>query len=202
MKKYYPVVIFGILIIAVMLCSMTGIIDDKIGMCVALGLIVILNIVVSIIAFKHEVKLVGFIMICCTLVGIGLLGINIYSSVRKEKDENDFYLTVKDDISPKKLLFVLDGVNYYTYNLNSVVVNGGKEKSIYSLEDALKKGYVTFDKILENTISNEGTNGYKIYYDGGSDGISDDEYSVTVCENSDVIFSTFNYVYDEEICKN
>ena len=96
-----------------------------------------------------------------------------------------------------------DGHDYYTYNLNKVEVimrEGGKK---YTLKNALEKKIITLDEILELAIPNDGTEGYKIYYDGGQKKYDNDEYSIIECqgEKTDIIFSTFDYKYNPGICK-
>lgn len=201
MKKYYPVIIIGIIAVALMTCSITGVINENLGMSVALILVIILNIMVTIISFKNGVKIIALMMILCTIIGAILLGINIYSMLQESSDTYEFKIHATENVSPKTKLFTLDNRDYYTYNLSELQVELISKKEFVSLEEALKKGNVKFEDILKSSIANDNTDGYKVYYDGGGDTL--DAYSITVCENnSDVIFSNFNYVYDESICKN
>lgn len=201
MKKYYPVIIIGIIAVALMTCSITGVINENLGMSVALILVIILNIMVTIISFKNGVKIIALMMILCTIIGAILLGINIYSMLQESSDTYEFKIHATENVSPKTKLFTLDNRDYYTYNLSELQVELISKKEFVSLEEALKKGNVKFEDILTSSIANDNTDGYKVYYDGGGDTL--DAYSITVCENnSDVIFSNFNYVYDESICNN
>lgn len=196
LKKYFPIVIFALIILIVMILAITGLINESIGMCISLGLLSILNLLVAIIAFKNDVKIVGVVMLLFLIVGLSLLVFNLYSVFNSRvNNEYDFQITVKEKESPKTLIFNHDGKNYYTYNLSEVNLIISHDDKVESLENAFKNDIVKLEDILNLAIANDGTLGYKIYYDGGVDKYQNDTYSVVVCENNnDVIFSTFNYV--------
>lgn len=205
MKKNYLVVLFAIVIVLLILLSLTEVIDEKIGMCVSLFLVIIFTIIMSFIAFKNDVPVVAWFMILCMCIGVVLFGLNIYSLFNNNNDEDNykFVVTVKENKSEKKLLFTNNGTNYYTYNLSDVNVTMLDENKTYSLKDSINNGYITLDEILNMAIQDKNTVGYKIYYDGGLDKYKDDEYSIIICESSkDVIFSNFTYKFQEDICKN
>lgn len=202
MKKYYPVIVFAVLVLITMIFSVTGVINETIGVCISLGLVTILNLVVAIIAFKHDIKILGCLMIIFMIAGAVLLALNIYSITQKKENTNDFQISVKISESPKTKLFANDSKNYYTYNLNSINVTMGNTNNIYSLEEAIQQNKIKLDDILEASIPNDNTEGYKIYYHRTTNLINN-SYSIVLCENNnDVIFSTFNYIYSEDICKN
>lgn len=203
MKKYLPIIIFAVLVLLTMIASVTGIINERIGICISLILVSILNLVVSIIAFKHEIKVVGILMILFMIVGLALLGLNLYSFFQSGRDLPDFKVNVVEGEKQKTKVFSQDDKNYYTYNLNSIDITLKDEDKKYSIEEAFLSHKLALKDLLEQSIPNENTNGYKIYYDGGDTEDGSDAYSIVVCENNnDVIFSTFNYVYTEDICQN
>lgn len=202
MKRYYvSIVLFGFIIILMMVLALTGVIDELIGMSLALSIAIIFNLVVARVAFKNDVKAISILMVIFALLGLVLLAINIYSMV-SQKVENDykFQITVKVDTSVKTKMFVYDGVEYYKYNLSEVNVE--MKDGEKTLEEALEANYVTLDDILSMAIANTDTVGYEIYYDGGTSEYENDAYSIVVCENDNVVFAPFNYVYTEDLCKN
>ena len=73
----------------------------------------------------------------------------------------------------------------------------------YTLQEALEKEYITLDEILSLAAKNTNTEGYEIYYDAGQKKYENSDYSIVVCdnENKDIIFSTLDYKYTNEICK-
>lgn len=204
-RKYFLMILFAVFIITLMLASITGLIDEHIGMCVSLGLAILFTIIVAITAYKNGVTVIMLLMIVLTIAGIGLLAINIYSLMNDSDDENTpkFYVSVNNNNEPKTKLFSHNGIDFYSYNTGNVKVNLLDQNRVYSLEDAITLGHITLDEILSTSIPSEGTKGYKIYYDGGLEKYENDEYSLIVCETSkDVIFAPYNYTYTSSICEN
>lgn len=203
-KNYALVIVFAVLIISLMTLSLTNVIDEEIGMCVSLALSVIFTIIVAITAYKKGVMLVLGLMIALMLSGIVLLGININSILNSKTDDNmKFYVSLENNDSEKKQIFSFNGKDYYSYNTDKIKVNLLEENRVYSLEDALKEGHITLDEILKLAIQSEDTEGYKIYYDGGTDEYDKDQYSVVICQNEkDVIFAPYEYTYNSSICEN
>ncbi len=199
MKKTSYLILFALLIIAIIALSLSNIIDETLGMCIALVLIVIFMFLVAITAYKHDVKIVLIIMVVLMTIGVILLGYNIYSILTKE-EENILSLTVKESTTDKTKIFSYKNSNYYTYNLSEVLVS--KNDKTETLENALTKGLVTLEDILSLAIPSEDTVGYKIYYDGGSGEHASDAYSIVICESSDIIFAPYTYNYSEKICSN
>ena len=139
-----------------------------------------------------------------TIIGIILTILSLCAYFKMNNNSNyKFQITVEPEESEKNFLFSYENHDYYTYNVKNVEVIMKKDGKSYSLEDALNNKLITLDEILTLAIPNENTIGYKIYYDGGQEKYKNDEYSITLCENdkNDVIFSTFNYTYEETICK-
>lgn len=201
-KKSIFVIVFAILTIIVMALALTGVIDETLGMCIALTMTVIFNLIVAIMAYKSDIKVVTVIMTIFMIVGVVLLGINLYHAMKNEESDTEkFQIKVKADNSPKMSVFSHNNHNYYTYNLSEVTVTMRDDEKSYALKDALQEGHVTLDEILSLAIPNDNTKGYKIYYDGG-DNTANTKYSIIVCENSkDIIFSTYSYEYAESICQ-
>ncbi len=200
-KKNILVVLFAIVIVIIMLLALTHVINEQIGMCIGLFLASIFSLLVSRIAYKHDIKLIGVVMVLFMALGIVLFGINVYSILSLENDEpkSEFQLNVLENESGKKKLFERDNKVIYTYNLEKIDVVF-KDKT-YSLKDAFEVERINLDKILEMAIPNENTDGYKIYYDGGIDNSTKDKYSVILCEgDTDVIFAPYTYKYDSKIC--
>lgn len=200
MKKYTPIIVLAILVILVMITSVTELINEFVGISIALGLVIILNLSVAVVALKHKLKAVSFIMFFFMVLGITLLTLNIYSYYKKEDKSSEFLLTVETHESPKTKIFTHESKNYYTYNIDKIEVEFKGETKKYSLEEALNQKRLSLENILKLSIPNDQTEGYKIFYNGGNSGLRD-SYSIIMCENNDdVIFSTFNYIYTEDIC--
>ena len=142
-------------------------------------------------------------MIMFAVLSIVMLVMNIigYKKLLKTKVFK-FQVTAEVQSSPKTFLFEHGGKKYYSYNLKNINIVM-KNKKTYTLEEALNKNIVTLDEILSLAAPSNNTVGYKIYYDIGQEGYENDEYSIVLCEgtSNDVVFSTFNYKYEEEICK-
>ncbi len=197
MKKKSYLIILAILIIAIITLSLLNIIDEQIGMSIALGLIIIFVFLVGIEAYKHDIKIVLLLMIIFMIGGCVLLGYNIFSIVTQEK-EDILYLTVKENSSDKTKVFTYQDNSYYTYNLSEVSVH--LNDTTYTLEDALTKNIIALDDILSLGISSKDTIGYKVYYDGGLDEYESDAYSIVICDNKDIIFTKYSYNYNDTIC--
>lgn len=199
-KKNLLVIAFAILTIVVMILALTKVIDETYGMCVALTMTVIFNLVVAIMAYKSDIKVVAIGMSIFMVIGVILLGMNIYgiladnSSVRKAP----FAIEVSENTSPKTEIFTHEQKKYYTYNLSAIEIIKNKEK--YSLKDAIQEGHVTLDEILSYAIADEDTEGYEIYYDGGTGKGLKEKYSVVICDSNDVIFAPYTYTYEKTIC--
>ena len=85
MKKRIPIILLAVLTIAIMILSLTNMIEQSLGMCIALGLIVIFNIVIAVGAFKSDVKLITYLMIVFSVIGVILLGYNIAGYIKMNK---------------------------------------------------------------------------------------------------------------------
>lgn len=181
-----------------MVLSLLNVIDEQIGMCVSLGLVAIFNLIVAIAAFKRDIRLVGVLMIVFMLVGLGLFGVNLYTMVNEEKEEKSkFQISVKENESERTKIFEHGSYKYNTYKLEEVDI--AFEDKTYLLKDAFEVERITLDEILKMAIPDDNTVGYKIYYDGGSQG--NDKYSVVVCEETkNVVFAPYSYKYDKSIC--
>lgn len=200
-KKNILVILFAIVIVIIMLLALTNIINEQVGMCVGLFLASIFSLIVSRIAYKNDIKLIAVVMILFMILGIVLFGMNVYSVLTLEDEDKtyDFQVVVQVDDSGRKELFETSNNKFYTYNLGKVEVEF-KDKT-YSLKDAFEVERVTLDKILELAIPDKDTSGYKIYYDGGQDGVKTSEYAVVTCDGTtNVIFAPYNYKYDKKIC--
>lgn len=205
MKKRAFIILLAVLTIAIMVLSLTNMIEQSLGMCIALGLIVIFNIVIAIGAFKSDVKLIAYLMVFLAVLGVILLAYNIMGYIKMNKVNGDykFQLIAKPENKEKTLLFNFNGHDYYVYNVEDVNVILKSDGKTYTLKDALNNQLLTLEEILKLSVPNENTIGYKIYYDGGQPQYENDQYSLVICENekNDIIFSTFNYTYEDEICK-
>lgn len=204
-KKKTIVFIFALLIVGVMALAFTGVIEETLGMIITLSLTVIFTSVTAIFAFKGDVKLIGVMMILFTVLGLGLLFLNIRNFVRGNNTsrEHEFSLEVTPDDNEKMSMFSINDKNFYTYHLGRDILVKMSTGESYSLKDALFYGYITLDEIAAMSIRDESTKGYKLYYDGGTDSSSKDKYALIICENSnDVIFGSYNMTYDASICIN
>lgn len=203
-KEHLGIIILAVIIILTMLASFIGIIDNILGMTIAFTLFLVFTIIVALNARKNGVKFIEGIMILFGVITFVIIVSSIRAYIFKhETNTYKFQIVVKEETKDKTLLFNYDNHNYYVYNLSNVYVIIEETKDKYSLQDALSKGYVTLYEILKLTAKDSNTDGYELYYDAGQKKYDNDEYSIIVCdnENNDVIFSTFDYKYSEEICK-
>ena len=204
-RRNIALVVIAVITIALMMLSLTDLIERNLGMCIALGFMIVFNGLAALTAFQNDIKMMGYLMIVLTLVGVGLLGYNMVALIRINKSNSyKFQVTTVPDISDKTLRFTYDGHDYYTYNTGEVKIVLKKDNKTYTLEQALNDKLITLDEILSLAAPSDNTIGYKIYYDGGQKKYDNDEYSVVVCENSkkDVIFGSFDYKYKESICED
>lgn len=202
MKKNVWMILLALVVILIMALSLTKVINSMIGMAIALGLFVVFALLVASYASGIGIDIIKYLMIVFAVLGFFLMVFNIRAYfLTKVDDDYKFQVITSMNNSEKTLMFENDGKKYYTYNLSSVDVIMRENEEKLSLKDALETKKITLDEILSLAIPNQNTNGYKIYYDGGQPRYSNDEYSIVVCENNDIIFSTFNYTYNEEICK-
>lgn len=200
MKKTIPVILFSVVVLILMILSFMEAIDEQVGMCITIFLVILFDIWVAYIAHKSEVSIVTIVMSVFAIVGVILLGLNLYALLNVEEESGfNYQVTVKENTSPKTKLFTYDEVDYYTYNLESVSVEYGS-KSKYTLEEAFINDKLNLDDILSLAIPNSDTVGYKIYYDEGQEDYNDDKYAIVVCDNTDVIFTKYDYRYNEKIC--
>ena len=201
-KKRIIVIGFALLAVVILVLALTGIIEESWGVCLALAMTVIFTIIVAIMAYKSEIKILTVLMSIFMVIGLVLLGFNVYNIFQKsEMDREKFKFKVVEDDSPKMSVFSYNNHTYYTYHLNKIDVTTEKGNT-YPLKEALEGGHITLEDILSLAIPNDGTSGYKIYYDGGSLG-KDDKYSIVVCENNnDIIFANYDYKYDASICSS
>lgn len=201
-KKKVMVMGFALIAVVLMILAITGFIEESLGVTIAIGMTIIFTIIVGIMAYKSDVKILTWLMALFTLIGLVLLAVNVARLLREPKEKkSDFSVkTYVDNTLEKKELFSHKDKKYYTYKLSKVEVV--KDGNTRSLKDSLEGNYVTLDDILSEMIPNENTKGYKIYYDGGSAG-SNDKFSVVVCEGSkDVVFAPYDYTYEASICDN
>lgn len=194
--------VLSVLVLLILVISFLGVFDSKAGICVALAATFILSVVLTYISHKDEIKIVEVVMIIAAIISLILFIINFVIYKKNNKITTyDFQVTVEEKESVKTLLFTYNNRMYYSYNVTNikVVMDDGKE---YTLKDALENKVVSLNKILSLMTPSNDTTGYKIYYDGGQKKYNNDRYSVVVCEgkSKDVIFSTFDYEYEKEIC--
>ncbi len=191
---------FALIAVVVMILSVTGLIEETLGICIALSMTVIFTLIVAVMAYKLDIKILTVIMGIFMVIGLVLLGINLTALLKnKPQPKDDFTVSVVEDESEKTHLFTNGGKNYYTYRLADIRFAIGNKGSI-PLKEAIEGGHITLKKILDAAIPNEGTSGYKIYYDGGNGG-STEKYSIVVCENTNhVIFANYEYDYEDGIC--
>lgn len=201
-NKNIPMIIFAMIIVVLMAISITGVIDEQIGMCISLFLVIIFTLLIAGTAHKSGLLAIEILMFIFMIVGFALFGLNVYNLVKGEK-EYEFQVTVTPNESVKQKFLTFDGYDYYTYNLEDVKVTMSQDDKTYSLEQAFQEGKLTLDKIKSLMVPNEGTVGYKIYYDGGQSKYENSQYSLVVCENKkEAIFTTYDYVYTEDMCQN
>ncbi len=196
-KKRLIAVGFALIAVIVMILSLTGLIEETLGVCIALAMTVIFTLFVAIMSYKSDIKILTVLMVIFMIAGLGLLGFNLYRMFTSDEiDKPAFTIEATEDDSEKKSIFTHDSHEYYTYHLREVKLT--KDGTTYSLKDALEGGHVTLDDILSLAVPNENTSGYKIYYDGGSGG--KDKYSIVVCDSGNVVFANYNYTYEPSIC--
>jgi hypothetical protein len=203
MKKRIFAIIYAAIIIVIMLLAITNVIEETLGMSIALALLVIFNIIVGVYAYKADVKIITGLMVLFAIVGLVLFGLNLKTYFKNTvKEDYKFQVTLENSESEKTLLFNYDNHNYYTYNTSNVQIILKEDGKTYGLQEALESNLITLDEILKLAIPDNDTLGYKIYYDGGQKQYENDEYSIVVCENStnDVIFGTYDYTYEDGIC--
>ncbi len=198
MKKFMAAG-FAALAVLVMILALTGFIEETIGVCIAISMTVIFTLVVAIIAYKNDVKILTVLMIIFMIIGVGILTFNIYNLFKNADVKDNFQINVKKSNSPKTILFNHDDHNYYLLNLEEVNVTQDNIKR--SLKETIVDGHLKLEDILSYAIPNENTVGYKIYYDGGDK--DSDAFAVVICENSnDVIFTNFEYTYENSLCSS
>jgi len=201
-KKNLWVILLAVAIILLMILSLTNIIKDTLGMSLAFALFIAFSLIIAKYAKKNDVKLIEYLMVFFAFITTIFLFFTIKAYFKtKGLNKYKFQIVVNEKVNEKTLMFEYDNHNYYMYNLDKVDVIIDKTGKKLSLEDALKNKEITLKEILNLAIPNDGTAGYKIYYDGGQNKYKNDEYSIIVCENdtNDIIFSTFKYTYDD-IC--
>ena len=190
---------FALLAVLVMVLSLTGFIEESVGVCIALSMTVIFTLIIAVMAYKNDVKILTGLMVVFMLIGLILLVFNIHNLFKTSEKKSDYQISVKKSNSSKTILFNHDNHNYYLLNLSEV--NIAKNKKTRSLKETITDGHVKLEDILSNAIPNENTEGYKIYYDGGDK--DSDALSIVVCEDSnDVIFANFEYTYEDGLCSS
>ena len=198
------VYVFSFLVLFIIILALLGVFPKGIGMCIALIFTIVLSGIIAFISFKNKIEFVGVIMVILLLLSLYLLAMNFkYYNKIKDLNKYKFQVTVEPSEGKKTYLFTYNNKTYYTYNVKNVKVIMDESGKEYELKEALENKVVTFDEILSLAAPSTNTTGYKIYYDGGQEKYDNDKYSIVVCEGSsnDVIFSTFDYKYQEDICK-
>lgn len=202
MKKNIPIIILAIVVILMMAISLTGLIDENVGMCIALFLMIIFTLIVAGTAHKHDVRIIEVAMIIFMIAGSILLVLNLYLLIKGGSTvDSKFYITVSPNIGDRKELFTRGDILYYGYNVDNLMYVDTGSNAKVPLEDALENGTVTLDDILSNMVPDEGTVGYKIYYYYSGSKYDNASYSLVVCGDRDkVVFSSYEYTYTEAIC--
>lgn len=201
-NKNIPMIIFAIIIVILMAISITGIIDEQIGMCISLFLVIIFTLILAGTAHKSGLFAIEILMFLFMVIGVVLFGLNIYNLIKGD-EEYEFQIVVSPNESAKQKFMTYGGYDYYTYNLSSVKVVLSKNDKTYSLDEAFQNNLLDLEKIQSLMVPNEGTVGYKIFYDGGQSKYNNSQYSLVVCENKkEAIFTTYDYVYTEDMCQN
>lgn len=189
---------FAFIAVVLMILAITGLIEESLGVSIALLMTVIFTVIVAMMAYKSDIKILTILMTIFTVVGVVLLGINVVRMIQEPKEKkSDFIVKIYSDHSAKKEQFTHRDRKIFTYNLSKVeIVKDGKT---LKLQEALENKTVTLEEILDSMIPNENTDGYKIYYDGGNSS-SQNKYSVVVCDSQDTIFAPYDYKYEEGLC--
>ncbi len=195
---------FSFLVLFIIVIALLGVFPKGIGMCIALVFTIILSGIIAYISLKNKIEFVGVIMLIIIALSLVLLVMNFkYYNKIKNLDKYKFQVTVEPSEKEKTYLFTYNNKTYYSYKVQNIKVIMDETGKEYNLKDALDNKVVTFDEILGLAAPSTNTTGYKIYYDGGQEKYDNDKYSIVVCEGSsnEVIFSTFDYKYQEDICK-
>ena len=195
---------FSFLVLFIIVIALLGVFPKGIGMCIALVFTIILSGIIAYISLKNKIEFVGVIMLIIIALSLVLLVMNFkYYNNIKNLDKYKFQVTVEPSEKEKTYLFTYNNKTYYSYKVQNIKVIMDETGKEYNLKDALDNKVVTFDEILGLAAPSTNTTGYKIYYDGGQEKYDNDKYSIVVCEGSsnEVIFSTFDYKYQEDICK-
>ena len=195
---------FSFLVLFIIVIALLGVFPKGIGMCIALVFTIVLSGIIAYISLKNKIEFVGVIMLIIIALSLVLLVMNFkYYNKIKNLDKYKFQVTVEPSEKEKTYLFTYNNKTYYSYKVQNIKVIMDETGKEYNLKDALDNKVVTFDEILGLAAPSTNTTGYKIYYDGGQEKYDNDKYSIVVCEGSsnEVIFSTFDYKYQEDICK-
>lgn len=195
---------FSFLVLFIIVIALLGVFPKGIGMCIALVFTIILSGIIAYISLKNKIEFVGVIMLIIIALSLVLLVMNFkYYNKIKNLDKYKFQVTVEPSEKEKTYLFTYNNKTYYSYKVQNIKVIMDETGKEYNLKDALDNKLLTFDEILGLAAPSTNTTGYKIYYDGGQEKYDNDKYSIVVCEGSsnEVIFSTFDYKYQEDICK-
>ncbi len=192
----------SVLVLLILAISFIGVFDSKAGICVALAATFIFSLVLAYVSHKDKIKMIEVIMIIAAFISFVLFIVNfIIYKKNNILTTYPFQITLEEKESPKTLLFTYNDKMYYSYNVGNieVIMEDGTK---YPLKEALETKKVTLSKILSLATPSNDTTGYKIYYDGGQKKYNNDKYSIVVCEGTskDIIFSTFDYEYEKEIC--
>lgn len=203
MKKTNILIIaFAIVILTIMALAITNVIEETLGMCIALFLVILFNLLMAIVAHKHNIKIIEWLMILFMLIGAVLFGVNLYSLLDKPEESSKIQVIATPNTSEKTQIFSYSNRNFYTYNLSNIEIMFIESNKRYPLKEALEDKLTTLDEILSEAIPNSDTKGYKIYYDGGESDFDHDEYAIVMCENSgDVIFTNYDYTYEPTMCE-
>lgn len=201
-NKTLALIVFAMIIIAFAMVTLSGWIDQRLGMAIVLGLIVLFDVVVAILAYRAGVFAIFILMVVFAIVGLAVCGFDLYMLSLPPVVKTNYYLEVKPSEYSREDLYIQSGYHFYTYGVEEPTVvnedNGNRE----TLKDALESGHLKLDDILAGAIKDEEENGNAIYYDGGEAQRDYDEYSIIVCSNSDVIFSQYDCTYKAGICSN
>ena len=204
LKENAGIILFAIVIIIMMILSFVKVIEDTLGLSITFLLFLVFTGIVFNKARKQDVKFVEYVMIIFAIITLVILVFSVRAYIiKRSTNVYKFQVVVEKENKEKTLLFNYDNHNYYVYNLSSVSIIMESTGEKHTLKEALETGDVTFDEILSLAAKDSNTTGYEIYYDAGQKKYENSDYSIVVCdnENKDVIFSTFDYKFNEEICK-